>query len=127
MTDGVAGEVTASRMRAVAADEHAPQAARSFVRRVCGDGAADLLSVTDELVSNAVRHAGGTSIGVSLQRVAEGVLVEVADGDRGHPPQPRDAADLDDSGRGLRIVEALSVRWGWRPAADGKAVYAVVA
>jgi hypothetical protein len=27
---------------------------------------------------------------------------------------------------GLRIVEALSVRWGWRPAADGKAVFAVV-
>ena len=29
------------------------------------------------------------------------------------------------NGRGLHIVEALSVRWGWIPQDPGKAVFAV--
>lgn len=112
--------------RVIVADTNAWHAARSFVRRVFGDGAGDLLMVTDELVVNAVKHARGTaSIGVTFQPLTDGVLVEVADGDPS-PPAPRSAADLDDSGRGLTIVAGLSVRWGWRPEAGGKAVFAVV-
>jgi hypothetical protein len=30
-------------------------------------------------------------------------------------------------GRGLRIVEALSVHWGWHPEDGGKAIFAVLA
>lgn len=112
-------------VREIVANRHAPHAARSFVRRAFGDRAEDLLTVVDELVSNAVVHARGASIRLAFQRLPDGVLVEVADGDR-NPPVPRAAAELDGSGRGLAIVEALSARWGWRPEADGKVVFAVV-
>lgn len=110
--------------RVLIANEHAPHAARSFVRRVFGD-ADDLLMVTDELVSNAVEHTPGPVIEVFLSRTADGVLVEVSDSSR-IPPAPRDAGDFEDSGRGLAIVDALSVRWGWRPSSRGKTVYAVL-
>jgi hypothetical protein len=32
-----------------------------------------------------------------------------------------------ESGRGLQIVESLSVHWGWHPEPGGKAVFAVLA
>jgi serine/threonine-protein kinase RsbW len=38
-------------------------------------------------------------------------------------PVPRTAAD-DAGGRGLPIIEALSTRWGSRPAPGGKRVWA---
>jgi anti-sigma regulatory factor (Ser/Thr protein kinase) len=92
---------------------------------VFGDQAGDLLMVTDELVSYAIEHAHGNLIAVSLQKVSDGVLVEVADQDR-TPPVRRNATLFDDSGRGLAIVEALSARWGWRPDRSGKVVFSVV-
>jgi anti-sigma regulatory factor (Ser/Thr protein kinase) len=112
--------------REIVANEHAPHAARSFIRHVAGDQAGDLLAVAGELVSNAIRHAAGTTIGVSLQRLPDGVLIEVTDADGTRPPLPRDAGNLDESGRGLAIVAALSARWGWRPDPRGKVVFAVV-
>lgn len=112
--------------RVIVSNEHAPHAARSFVRAVFGDRAEDVLMVTDELVSNAVEHAKGSLIAVCFQPVPEGVLVEVAD-QSGVPPRPRDAGDYEDSGRGLTIVDALSVRWAWARRPFGKVVWAVVA
>jgi anti-sigma regulatory factor (Ser/Thr protein kinase) len=122
--------------REIVANEHAPHAARSFIRHVFGEQADDLLSVTDELVSNAIRHAAGTVIGVSLQQLPDGVLVEVTDADGTHSPQSHavgsvdagtlDAENLGESGRGLAIIAALSDRWGWRPEPHGKTVFAVV-
>lgn len=114
------------RARAIVADLNAPHAARSFVRREFGDQAEDLCTVTVELVTNALRHTRTASIGVSLQPVPGGVLVEVSDGDRAGSPALRDASPLEESGRGLAIVSALSARWGWRPDSQGKTVYAVV-
>lgn len=112
--------------RAIAADENAWDAARSFAHQIFGDKTGDLLTVTDELVVNAVKHARDTtSIGVCFRQLPDGVLVEVADGDR-NPPAPRQAADFDGSGRGLAIVAGLSLRWGWRLEKRGKVVYAVI-
>ena len=34
-------------------------------------------------------------------------------------PQPRNAADEDENGRGLLLVEAMSARSGWYPPGDG--------
>lgn len=119
-------DVPARCARVIVADQNAWHAARSFARRVFGDRTADLLTVTDELVVNAVRHARDTtSIGVSFQRLPDGVLVEVSDGDPA-PPVPREPEDLDSSGRGLTLVAGLSIRWGWRPNRAGKTVFAVV-
>lgn len=114
------------RTRDLVADPNAAHAARSFVTREFGDQARDLLTVTVELVTNALSHTRTASIGVSLQPVPGGVLVEVTDGDGTKHPQPRDAPPLGESGRGLAIVAALSARWGWRPAGHGKTVFAVV-
>lgn len=117
---------TDQRTRVIVADENAWHAARSFARRLFGDAAGDLLTVTDELVVNAVRHASGTtSIRLNFQRLPDGVLVEVADGDT-RPPVPREPGDLDASGRGLTIVAGLSTRWGWRPDGTGKTVFALL-
>lgn len=86
-----------------------------------GDVAALLVS---ELVTNALRHAGGP-IGVRLVRpsgTAPGLLVEVSDP---LPDLPRERAPgLDEeSGRGLRLVASSARRWGTRPGASGKTVW----
>lgn len=84
------------------------------------DGAVLVLS---ELVTNAVRHAGG----------ADRILVGCSDGwvdisvhDHGAgSASPRDAGTAV-GGRGLRIVEKLADEWGTQPMSGGKAVWARV-
>jgi hypothetical protein len=39
----------------------------------------------------------------------------------------RDAPAGSERGWGLRIVESLSVHWGWYPEPGGKAVFAILA
>ena len=43
------------------------------------------------------------------------------------PPVMNDPAEDTEHGRGLLLVDALSVRWGWKPQDPGKAVYAILA
>jgi anti-sigma regulatory factor (Ser/Thr protein kinase) len=88
-----------------------------------GGDAGDIEAVTSELVGNAVSHAGGFA--VSLTLIHAGGLLMVAVGDLSPDPpvkRPLDGAAAD--GRGLHIVEALSARWGWLPQEPGKVVYA---
>jgi len=77
--------------------------------------------VAGELVSNAVRHAGG---GRALLLRARGghVWVSVVDGSSARPV--RSSTEGADGGRGLLIVEALSVRWGSAGHPGGKRVWA---
>lgn len=81
--------------------------------------------VTSELVTNAIRHAGGVmdppeDLTELLGRVApvmlglsyrESLLVQVWD-QSSTPPLRRVAADNADGGRGLALVEMLSKEWG---------------
>jgi anti-sigma regulatory factor (Ser/Thr protein kinase) len=86
----------------------------------------DITLACHELVANAVLHAA-TPVLVRLHRQAHGVLVEVADTDP-HPPCRQILDDpLSTSGRGLMIVERLAARWGVRPLATGKVVWAELA
>jgi hypothetical protein len=57
-----------------------------------------------------------------LRRGANSVWVEVFDPDL-RLPRIRTAADTDEGGRGLYLVEQLATRWGSRPTAEGKAVW----
>jgi anti-sigma regulatory factor (Ser/Thr protein kinase) len=84
----------------------------------------DVLLVVSELVSNALRY-GGEVVRVSLDRRARSVLVSVVDTS---PilPSAHAAADDDEHGRGLRLVAAVSTRWGAEPWRDGKRVWAQV-
>jgi len=57
-----------------------------------------------------------------LRRGANSVWVEVFDPDL-RLPRIRTAAETDEGGRGLYLVEQLATRWGSRPTTDGKAVW----
>jgi len=61
-----------------------------------------------------------------LRRGARAVWVEVFDTDM-RLPRIRSAAETDEGGRGLYLVDQLASRWGSRPTKDGKAVWFEVA
>ena len=57
-----------------------------------------------------------------LRRGRDAVWVEVFDNDM-RLPRIRSAAETDEGGRGLYLVDQLATRWGSRPTTDGKAVW----
>jgi PAS domain S-box-containing protein len=57
-----------------------------------------------------------------LRRGHESVWVEVLDADL-RLPRIRTAAETDEGGRGLYLVDQLATRWGARPTEDGKVVW----
>jgi anti-sigma regulatory factor (Ser/Thr protein kinase) len=100
--------------------------ARRYVRDVlrtwqCADDLLyDILLVTSELVTNAVRH-GGRRCHLHLEKTPEHLRIEVSDGSA-VLPQPRE--DADEGGRGLAIVDAVAGGWGVSERDDGKSVWA---
>jgi anti-sigma regulatory factor (Ser/Thr protein kinase) len=91
---------------------------------LAGEGAEPTLVVVTELISNAVEH-GSAPVRLSVIFLGDLVRVEVHDASS-DPPQ-RQPQDLRrQRGRGLRLVEGLSSRWGWTQEADGKIVWAQV-
>ncbi|MDV6291305.1 ATP-binding protein [Streptomyces sp. UP1A-1] len=67
-----------------------------------------------ELVTNALRHACGTEIGVRIYLRDAQLVIEVNDGSP-VAPMPRPAGPDDETGRGLFLVEALADSWGVSP------------
>jgi anti-sigma regulatory factor (Ser/Thr protein kinase) len=80
--------------------------------------------LTSELVSNAILHAcnGSSELELRVADTGAWLRIEVADDDP-HPPQPRLPAELDESGFGLVLVEALATKWGVGQATAGKTVW----
>ncbi|WP_167392537.1 ATP-binding protein [Streptomyces pactum] len=72
-----------------------------------------------ELVANVVRHVPGRRCRVCFLLRPGGVRVEVADGCP-ELPVPAAADTLDDGGRGLVIVAAVTDRWGVAPHTEGR-------
>lgn len=107
-----------------------PQAAglaRQALREVLGQaGRADLvdtaLLLVTELVSNAARHVGG-AVRLRAGLRAGVLLVEVADEEQGEPVLRGVPDDLQESGRGILLVERLADRWGSDPLPTGKRVW----
>jgi anti-sigma regulatory factor (Ser/Thr protein kinase) len=97
-------------------------AARRFVIDMMRDSdtVADIdtasLLVT-EIVTNAVLHAL-TPMSLSVEVGADVVRIEVRDGSE-LPPRMRDFSPIAATGRGLRLLEGLAVRWGVRPEPSG--------
>src|SRR3954451_7002193 len=82
----------------------------------------DTLLCVSELVTNAVA-AGCSTMTLQVSVDDHVVRVSVLD-DAPGLPVPQQPRPDDRSGRGLRLVEALSRRWGVDPAASGKEVWA---
>ncbi|MFC8513256.1 PAS domain S-box protein [Streptomyces sp. NPDC057257] len=81
----------------------------------------DAVLLLSETLTNAVQHAVGP-IGLQLRRTESDLTVEVSDHSP-HLPQPRLAADDEESGRGLILVRALAADWGVRPTDEGKTTW----
>ena len=125
-----------ARLRARTAGEvlepllQAPALARAFLRRtLAGWGAErfvdDALLVVDELVANAVLHAG-TEIELRLALRADRLGVAVADRSRERPSLEY-ADGAAERGRGLLLVDAVATDWHVLPRRDGgKVVRAVL-
>jgi anti-sigma regulatory factor (Ser/Thr protein kinase) len=109
--------------------------ARFHIRAALGfykldEYADDAAIITSELVTNVVQHVcgdGTETVGVTLARTRspEAVTVVVSDSSPDGPAMPEISADSE-RGRGLRIVEALSVHWGWHPEDGGKVIFAIL-
>ncbi|MFE2474933.1 SpoIIE family protein phosphatase [Streptomyces sp. NPDC059389] len=77
--------------------------------------------VTSELVTNAIRYAGGP-IGLRLIRDRRVLVCEVSDPSTTHP-RLRRARETDEGGRGLFLVAQLADRWGCRFTSTGKTIW----
>ncbi len=89
----------------------------------------DVALVISELFSNALRHAAplpGAQIRVTWRIDAVSVRVAVSDGGGPTVPELGEPAPGATGGRGLRIVEKLSSRWGTSTSEDGTTVWAEV-
>ena len=81
--------------------------------------------LANELVTNAVEHSGGAAGLLAVVR-PDVIRLEVADSSAAMPVANRSASELDERGRGLLIVSALSSRWGTDPVPGGKIVWCEV-
>jgi len=97
------------------------------------DHAGTVELVVSELVTNAIRASEGLMPGVPAVRLwlssdGDRVVVQVWDGNHRMPVR-QDAQPEAESGRGLLLVDTLSVEWGsYEPEnPGGKVVWAVVA
>jgi anti-sigma regulatory factor (Ser/Thr protein kinase) len=92
---------------------------------------ADTITVTAELVGNAVRHAAplpGGVIRVAWRLLFGGGLeIRVTDGGSRSRPAERDAGPDAVDGRGLAIVSALAAKWGVERDGLGHCVWAELA
>lgn len=112
-------------------DEQAAEDAREMVDMVLavwhlehlGD---DLKLLASELTSNAARHARGSIVRITVTRTAR-YRVRVAITDKSRDlPKLQIGDPMDETGRGLRLVDALSSNWGVIPMNWGKSVWAEV-
>ena len=114
--------------RAFTAEALSVAASRRYVRDVLrGHALANIDAVelmVSELATNSVKHAH-SDFKVSINDSAGEIRVEVRDTGRGQPVL-RFPAPTEPSGRGLRIVEALSLAWGTADSPLGKTVWFTV-
>ena len=93
------------------------------------DSVATVVLVASELVTNAIRHGdiadADDELDVDWAIHADHVVVCVED-PSSKLPQRRHPAPEEPGGRGLTIINALSIAWGAEPTQRGKRVWAKV-
>jgi anti-sigma regulatory factor (Ser/Thr protein kinase) len=104
------------------------EGARKLVRAALATWNLDALTedaalIVTELVANAVQHTRSHHIRVTVTR-PETTLVRIQVTDRSKDrPRARHADDVDENGRGLDLVAALTARWGTDVLPWGKRVW----
>jgi anti-sigma regulatory factor (Ser/Thr protein kinase) len=103
--------------------------ARRFIRNTLAswhlDDAFDAAAtVGTELVTNAIRHAEGP-VRLRLHHARDRLVVDVTDHDQ-RLPRRFEPLPHEEHHRGLFMVDAFARRWGTRPTADGKVVWAEI-
>ncbi|CAM5622962.1 non-specific serine/threonine protein kinase OS=Streptomyces alboniger OX=132473 GN=CP975_04015 PE=3 SV=1 [Streptomyces alboniger] len=84
----------------------------------------DLQLCVSELLSNVIRHLGeGTPVTVRVTCGDGRVRVAVTDPDPRAWPVLRAACGDDEGGRGLALLDAVSLRWGVEQGANSKTVW----
>jgi anti-sigma regulatory factor (Ser/Thr protein kinase) len=122
--DGMRAEAALLGVLAIPGHPEFARAARRFVTRTLGgrySGTDTAILLTGELVSNSLQYSHscrpGGVITVVLIALPGGIRAEVADaGGATVPtlaPSAAEAPDLAEGGRGLRLVDLLSARWGY--------------
>ncbi|MGH1551655.1 ATP-binding protein [Streptomyces sp. L7] len=97
---------------------------RSFVLKTltawdCTHRAHDARLLVSEVLTNAVQHAEGPLV-LHLRAVPAPTSPSRSATGASHLPQPRLAAEDEESGRGLILVDTLADNWGVRPTDQGK-------
>jgi anti-sigma regulatory factor (Ser/Thr protein kinase) len=116
--------------QAFPAERQSVPAARRFATEAISDSPPDVRHAVElmvsELATNCILHVG-SSFYLSIRRTAGEIRVEVSDQGGGTPAMRSPGPD-EPTGRGLRIVDMLSERWGVKaqPPA-GKTVWFTVA
>ncbi|MFE3659052.1 SpoIIE family protein phosphatase, partial [Streptomyces sp. NPDC059165] len=100
--------------------------ARAFLAKAlfswgCYEVADEAQLLVSEVVTNAIQHGRGP-VRLHMRRNSSELTVEVSDQGH-HLPQPRMAADDEESGRGLILVDTLASSWGVRPSDEGKTTW----
>ncbi|MFD9304607.1 ATP-binding protein [Streptomyces sp. NPDC060048] len=96
---------------------------RHAVREHLGE-APDAELCVSELLTNVIAHLGeGTPVTLRITGRAARTRVELTDPDPLAWPEPRQAADAEESGRGLALLAAVALRWGVRREGAGKTVW----
>jgi anti-sigma regulatory factor (Ser/Thr protein kinase) len=108
-------------------DLRSPTEARRFVARTLTPllGREDVetaMLVTSELVTNAALHAG-TECEIELHGTPGALVIKVSDFDKMLDVKRRSFGAEVTTGRGLRMLEVLSRRWGVEPWDRGKTVW----
>jgi anti-sigma regulatory factor (Ser/Thr protein kinase) len=93
---------------------------------VCEEARDNAVLVTSELVTNAIVHSAGRRIVCRVHSGADRIRIEVEDQNGGFTlPAPRQARPDEQNGRGLFLVDALSLDWGVTVAPEGPSVRVV--
>ena len=121
MDDALVPAVSVTEWEELAAARAAAAVAASQVDPELGDSAA---LVASELLTNALLHGGGWARLV-VSQVPDGIRIAVQDRER-RSPIVAVASEASMTGRGLRLVSALSRDWGVEVRDGGKEVWAVL-
>lgn len=112
---------------------HEPQsvpAARRFAISVLDGSAPETLEAIElmvsELATNCIRHTD-SGFELTIIRSGQDIRIEASD-QAGGTPTMRSPKPTDASGRGLKIIDMLSLRWGVRADGNtGKTVWFTIA